>query len=245
MEKLKHLDSVLFPLQIFGLKFFTVNSINQFAVKSEIFDKKFILIFMITFPSYTVISSYYYIYGFMHFEDVASSHNFLQYELKIITYGGRLLIIVVAILEGFCRTAKIREVWTKSWKITKILNREFRVKFDRKFQNCRAILKRRLVFLFLGLVIVEIFPQFSKDITPHSAVMCVTKLLGSTIISLMFFKHCFYVDFVNLHIHILDEILSSAFDPVTSQNLRKIITIQKCYIEIIEMATLVNESVTF
>lgn len=250
MENLKVLSSELRPLQLFGLQYFSLNSINQFASNHGTFEKKFLILFILALPLYSVISSYYYIYAFIYFEDVRSTHNVLQYEFKIVTYFGRVLIIAISIFEPFLKTKKIKKVWTKGWKVGKLLKREFGVDLKGIYWKLKAVIRRRLILIFIGLTIFEIFPKFFSNFTPLSAIMCVTKLTGSIIISLVIFKHCFYVDFINIHITAITDIINQNFNTKKSsinkksEIIHKIHILRQCYTEIIKMAKLANESVS-
>ncbi|KAL7013228.1 hypothetical protein ACKWTF_015276 [Chironomus riparius] len=237
MQNLKNFTSVLYPLRFFGLQYFSINSINQFAVNQGTFETKFIILFIIALPTYSIISSYYYIFAFINFEDVASSHNVLQYEFKIVVYTGRFLIIVVSIFEAFLKTKKAKKIWTKSWKVSKLLSHEFGINLKGHYWKLHAVMKRRMMLIFIGLLIVEVVPQISPNFTLHTAVMIVTKLTGSIIISLVIFKHCFYVDFINLHISIITDIIKT-------KKLNKIHILRQCYTELIKMERQLNESVS-
>jgi hypothetical protein len=171
----------------------------------------------------------------MNFEDVASTHNFLQYELKIITYGGRYLIIITSMLEAFVMRYKIMRIWQKAWNVHKCMTRELKSDFASMYEQLKTVMQRRLILLFVGLAIVELVPQFSSDLAQNAVILCGTKFLGSTIISLVVFKHCFYVDFVNLYLNMLTKAVKS--------HPQKILVIQRCYIEVMEMERLVNETV--
>jgi len=250
MKNLKILNSELRPLQLFGLQYFSLNSINQFASNQGTYDKKFLILFILALPLYSVISSYYYIYAFIHFEDVTSTHNVLQYEFKIVTYFGRVLIIAVSILEPFLKTKKVKKIWTKGWKVGKLLRREFGVNLKGIYWKLKAVIRRRLILIFIGLTIVEIFPKIFSNFTPNAAVMCVTKLTGSIIISLVIFKHCFYVDFINIHITTITDIINQNFNinnqkfQQKSEIIHKIHILRQCYTEIIKMEKIANESVS-
>ncbi|KAG5669090.1 hypothetical protein PVAND_016987 [Polypedilum vanderplanki] len=71
--------------------------------------------------------------------------------------------------------------------------------------------------------------------------MCCSKFIGATIISFTVLKFCFLVDFLNLHLRKLTILTERTlkFSSIKINRLRKI------YIEIYEMKTKINESMSF
>jgi hypothetical protein len=78
--------------------------------------------------------------------------------------------------------------------------------------------------------------------------MSLTKIFGSTLIAMIVFKFCFYVDFVNFHIKILSKIIEKNFKAKNlseNEKVRKFNKIRLCYICVLKMARCLSESVTF
>lgn len=199
MKKIKSLNSHLKILQLFGLQFFSLNSLNPYHSQTTENKLKISIIFLTSFTIYPIISSYYYINGFVTFEDVASSHNYIQYEFKVITYAGRFLIILSSIAESFASVKKMRKIFIHAWKIQKIL------KIELNYDKLRRVMTRRLILVICGLIFFEILPICTKNVDFHEVLMCVSKFIGTMIMSLAVFKYCFYIDLINLHlVHFID-----------------------------------------
>jgi hypothetical protein len=158
--------------------------------------KFFIPLFLV----YSSVSSFYFISAFAHFEDVSTAHNFLQFIFKIITYVGRFLIIVFAMVESLVKRQKIEKLLNISEKIEKIFLVSFN--YSMSFDELKKVMRRRQILIFAGLFLVEFLP-LTKGISLYSVALCGSKFVGATIISLTVFKFCYCMDLVNLHLNTL------------------------------------------
>lgn len=210
MDKIIPLNSVLIPLQLTSLQFFDFSSLKSSQI-SPFTATKFKIFFTVTFPIYTVIAGSYYILGFMKFEDVSSAHNFLQYEFKIITYFGRFLIIFTGMLESFLSTWKVKKIFIDGFKISKILEGEFRDFSHKKYEELKSVMIRRLVVSSALISLLELLPLSMVENPFENLTIPLSKLFGTAIISLLIYKFCFYVDFINLNINVLAVVLGKNF----------------------------------
>lgn len=248
MNKIASLTPILLPLQLFGLQYFDISSLSKPQTSS--FSRiKFKIFFLAVFPLYTLISSYYYILGFMAFEDVSSAHNFLQYEFKIITYGGRFLIIGIAMIESFTSTSIIQQILINACKFSAIIEREFSNFRHSKYEELKSVMKRRLMISAFFLTSLELLPFVFYENPLEKLPLSLAKLFGAIIISMVIYKFCLYVDFINFHINILACLIQKHFHVnsnfTESEKGRKFNQIRLCFINILDMAKCLNESVTY
>jgi hypothetical protein len=246
MENYQVLSQCLLPLRIFGLQFYSPDSVTPYGKIKKTPTHRELAQFILQFPFFAIACSYYYIRGFINLEDVATAHNFLQYSFKVITYLGRMLVIVIAIIESLLCTKSCKKILIYGWRVSETLYGEFNF-HHLQYSKLKIVMKRRLVLTTIALTALEFLPLVNAhEWNVENVCMLLSKLLGAVIMSCAVIKFCFYVDFVNIHLNLLTIVIGNGFNLLNEKDkIRKLNILRRCYIEIIDMSRRANGAATF
>lgn len=212
-----------------------MNFLSKFGIKSLKFNRFFI--FAIKFPIIFFIA-YYTNLNKSETVDISSGKNLLHYVMKFITFFARFLTLVIFTVEDFYRNHSYKNFELNSMEIKKILHREFLYKINEK--NFKKILRRRKFLVVFQPLIHEgnFLIKNLKKITLKIFITFLLRVFRTFLNCFIIYRFCRFVDFINLHLMALIEILNKKFIETAGNEkimIKRILAIRKCYLIILDM----------
>ena len=238
MENIKILNFPILLFNVFAYQHFLLSEIfekikTQNLSRISIFN---IFKFFIKL-SITLSISYYCNFAVLSSSpDISSTQNILHYVMKFLIAGGRVVLCVIYIFEGFLRTKNLKIIFKNSFELQKIIIQHFLYKIN--FKIILKIFIRDVIFSVIISAILEgtyFYRNYSK---PYITLLFIIRCLRTFISAVEIIKFRFYINFINLHLQAILRILNQKFLEFSKSNfecLRRINAIRTCYILVLNM----------
>lgn len=169
--------------------------------------------------------------------DVSSGQNILHYIMKIFIAGGKFADLIIYVIEGFLRTENFKNIFKKSVEVQKILRENFLQKIN--FENLRRKFFNSTILSAFFTTLLEGVFLYRNISRPNIFYLSTLRVVRTFITNLLLIRFWFYVNFVNLHLDAILEVLNQNFLEFSRSEfecVRRLNAIRKCYILALEMA---------
>lgn len=193
-------------------------------------------IFLINLSVRFVIGYFLQIAGFHNASDISSDRNLLHYTSKYVIFSGRFVQLIVSCVEEFLNRKIVEKSHVEAEKINEIFKREFFMEIS--YKTLKKIKRRRKIFAVLEMIFHEgIF--LIKSVRNLTQFLQFSMRSTRTLINcLIICRFCNYVDFTNIHLKALKDVLNSRnIKNLSDEKLKvkKILAVRKCYIHVINI----------
>jgi len=168
--------------------------------------------------------------------DISSTQNILHYVMKFLIAGGRVILSVVYVTEGFLRTKNLKRIFKNSIKIQKNLSKNFLHKMN--FTVLKEKFIRDLIFGAIISTILEGTYFYRNYTEPFITLMFSIRFLRTFISTFETIRFRFYINFINIHLDAILKILNDNFLEFSKNDFecsRRINAIRTCYILLMDM----------
>lgn len=200
------LSGSLFIFELLGLQYFSLKTINQTSLKSK-FEPTCRLVYMF----FLLVLLSILVAAFLVGESSliigsVTAKTVMMFAVKNSMSAGFILVVFTSLIQSYMSTEKTKKIYLNTQRISVIFQEEFDVFID--FKKIKNLAWKRLALSFVLFTMfhgsVGLFQMKYKNDIYAIFIGAIPLLFFLCIV----YKLVFYIDFINLHLEFLDQLIS-------------------------------------